>query len=366
MAFDKDRIKNDLTLEQVAEIIEELGGNPSIHGDVIMADTICHNLPGEGSHKLYYYDNTKLLRCYTECHEYFDIYQLIVKAHEVQYEEEWALPKAVAYVAHKFGYSSIEEDGFENILLEDWTYIKDYDRIKEVITKEKKEISLKEYDDKILNCMAHPLIGPWLEEGITKETMDRFEISYYPKECQIVIPHRDVENKLIGIRGRTLVKEEGELFGKYRPLIVNRTMYNHPLGFALYGLNLNKNNISSIRKAIVFEGEKSVMLYDSYFGSDNNISVACCGSSISSHQFELLRELGIQELVIAFDRQFKEIGDKEFKTHTKNLQKLADKYKNYVTVSCMFDKNNYLDYKSSPIDHGKEIFLKMFRERIIL
>ena len=119
MAFDKDRIKNDLTLEQVAEIIEELGGNPSIHGDVIMADTICHNLPGEGSHKLYYYDNTKLLRCYTECHEYFDIYQLIVKAHEVQYEEEWALPKAVAYVAHKFGYSSIEEDGFENILLED-------------------------------------------------------------------------------------------------------------------------------------------------------------------------------------------------------------------------------------------------------
>ena len=206
MAFDKDRIKNDLTLDQVAEIIEELGGNPSIHGDVIMADTICHNLPGEGSHKLYYYDNTKLLRCYTECHEYFDIYQLIVKAHEVQYEEEWALPKAVAYVAHKFGYSSIEEDGFENILLEDWTYIKDYDRIKEVITKEKKEIRLKEYDDKILNCMAHPLIGPWLEEGITKETMDRFEISYYPKECQIVIPHRDAENKLIGIRGRTIWK----------------------------------------------------------------------------------------------------------------------------------------------------------------
>ena len=108
------------------------------------------------------------------------------------------------------------------------------------------------------------------------------------------------------------------------------------------------------------------MLYDSYFGSDNNISVACCGSSISSHQFELLRELGIQELVIAFDRQFREIGDKEFKSHTKNLQKLADKYKNYVAVSCMFDKNNYLDYKSSPIDHGKEIFLKMFRERIIL
>lgn len=366
MAYDKDRIKNDLDLGQIAELIEELGGNPSIHGDMIMADTICHNLPGEGSHKLYYYDNTKLFRCYTECHEYFDIYQLIVKAHEVQFEEEWALPKAIAYVAHKYGYSSLEEDGFDNYAIDDWSYIKDYDRIQEVLSKEKKEISLKIYDEKILDCMAHPIIGPWLDEGITKVAMDRFEISYYPKECQIIIPHRDINSRLIGIRGRTLVKEEGELFGKYRPAKINQIMYNHPLGFALYGLNLNKEHISLVKKAIVFEGEKSVMLYDSYFGSENNISVACCGSSISNHQFELLRELGIQEMVIAFDRQFKEIGDKEFKSHTKNLQKLADKYKNYVTVSCMFDKQNYLGYKSSPIDHGKETFIKMFQERIIL
>ena len=143
-------------------------------------------------------------------------------------------------------------------------------------------------------------------------------------------------------------------------------MYNHPLGFALYGLNLNKEKISYVKKAIVFEGEKSVMLYDSYFGSENNISVACCGSSISTHQFELLRELGVQEVVIAFDRQFQEIGDEEYRVHTKNLQRLADKYKNYVTVSCMFDRNNYLDYKSSPIDHGRDVFLQMFKERIIL
>lgn len=366
MGYDKDKVKNGLSLEDVYLVLDELGGNPSIHGDLIMADTVCHNAPGEGSHKLYYYDNTKLFRCYTGCQDYFDIYQLVVKAQETQFGEEWSLPKAVSYIANKFGYSSLEEDGFEEYTLEDWSYIKGYDRLQEKIDKNKKEVNLKLYDEIILEAMAHPILEPWLKEGILQDALDRFEISYYPRECQIIIPHRDKEGGLIGIRGRTLVKEEGELYGKYRPARINGTMYNHPLGFALYGLNLNKHNISYIKKAIIFEGEKSVMLYDSYFGAENNISVACCGSSISTYQFDLLRELGVEEIVIAFDRQFKEIGDKEFKTHTKNLQKIADKYKNYVTVSCMFDKNNYLSYKSSPIDCGREIFIQMFKERIIL
>lgn len=366
MAFDKDRIKNELSIEDIYSIVDEFGGNPSIHGDIIMVDTICHNLPSEGSHKLYYYDNTKLFKCYTGCHEYFDIFELMVKIYDVQYGEEWPLPKAVAYIANKFGYASLEEDGFQDYILDDWTYIKGYDRLQETINKEKKEIELKTYDETILQAMAHPILEPWLKEGITQPSLDRFEISYYPKECQIIIPHRGADGELIGIRGRTLVKEEGELFGKYRPARINNIMYNHPLGFALYGLNLNKDHIAYVKKAIIFEGEKSVMLYDSYFGSDNNISVACCGSSISTHQFELLRDLGVQEIIIAFDRQFKEVGDDEYKVHTKNLQRLADKYKNYVTVSCMFDKNNYLDYKASPIDQGREIFLQMFKERIIL
>lgn len=366
MAYDKDRIKEELTLEDIFSIVEEMGGNPSLHGNMLMIDTICHHLPGEGSHKLYYYDNTKLFRCYTECGEYFDIFQLIVKIYQLQYGEEWSLPRAVSYIARRFGFPSLEEDGFQAQTIEDWSLIKGYDRIQEAMTKEKKEVKLKQYDDTILTCMANPIIQPWIDEGITKETLRRYGICYYPKDCQIVIPHWDENGGLIGIRGRTLVKEEGERFGKYRPITVNKTMYNHPLGFALYGLNLNKENISFVKKAIIFEGEKSVMLYDSYFGSENNISVACCGSSISSHQFELLRSLGVQEIIIAFDRQFKDIGDSEFKAHTKSLQKLADKFKNYVTVSCMFDKTGLLGYKQSPIDCGRDTFLELFKNRIIL
>lgn len=366
MSYDKDKIKNNLTLEQVFSLLEEFGANPTLQGESILCDTICHNIVGEGSRKLYYYNNTKLLKCYTDCGEYFDIFQLVVKIFDMQYGETWELPKAIAYIANKFGFQSLEENGFEDKVSEDWAYFKSLERLTLRQEKQRKIIELKEYDEKILKCMAQVRIQPWINEGITRDTMRRYEISYYPKECQIVIPHRDSDGKLVGVRGRTLVKEEGEAFGKYRPLKANGEMYNHPLGFNLYGLDKNKDNISAIKKAIIFEGEKSVMLYDSYFGKENNISVASCGSSITQHQFELLQKLGVQEIIIAFDKQFKEKGDREFKKLVKNLQNLANKFKNYVTVSCIFDKQDLLDYKSSPIDHGSEVFMELFKSRILL
>lgn len=50
----------------------------------------------------------------------------------------------------------------------------------------------------------------------------------------------------------------------------------------------------------------------------------------------------------------------------KNLSKITSKYKNYVNISCIIDKYKITDYKSSPIDHGKEIFLQLFKERVNL
>ena len=52
----------------------------------------------------------------------------------------------------------------------------------------------------------------------------------------------------------------------------------------LYNLNNSKDNIKLIGKAIVFESEKSCLLYQTYFGIENDISVACCGSNLSIHQ----------------------------------------------------------------------------------
>lgn len=143
-------------------------------------------------------------------------------------------------------------------------------------------------------------------------------------------------------------------------------MYNHPLGFSLYNLNNSKNNIKILKKAIVFEGEKSPLLYESYFGRENDISVACCGSNLSSYQLKLLLDLGIEEVIIAFDKQFKTKGDLEFKRWTKKLADIDKKYREYVKISFMFDKNDILRYKSSPIDEGKDKFIKLYEERFSL
>ena len=57
MKFDKDEIKNSLTIDQIEDIVADLGGEPQNHGEYLVCKTICH---GGDSHKLYYYDNTKL------------------------------------------------------------------------------------------------------------------------------------------------------------------------------------------------------------------------------------------------------------------------------------------------------------------
>jgi hypothetical protein len=134
----------------------------------------------------------------------------------------------------------------------------------------------------------------------------------------------------------------------------------------LYGLNWSKNNINVIKKAIIFESEKSVLMYGSYFGIDNNISVACCGSSVSAYQIQMLMDAGAEEIIIAFDRQFQQLGDDEFKKLKANLLKLHSKYKNFVNISFIFDKGKTTGYKASPIDEGPDKFLQLFKERIVL
>lgn len=112
--------------------------------------------------------------------------------------------------------------------------------------------------------------------------------------------------------------------------------------------------------------EKSSLLYQTYFGFENDISVACCGSNISSYQMQLLIDTGAQEIIIAFDRQFQNVGDEEYIHLIKNLKRIQVKYKNYIQVSYILDRKKLTGYKDSPIDCGKDIFLQLFKERVII
>ena len=355
-----EKVKNDLSIDQVCDLLASLGGDPQIKGDLIISRTICH---GGHSHKLYYYNNTKLFKCYTDCLDSFDIFELIIKINKLN-NIDYSLPQAIRFITNYYGIVVETEISETQENLQDWQILNKYDRSSSQ-EKEEKIVEMKFYDDKILQYLPHPRILSWEKEGITREVMEECGICYDPSYQGIVIPHYNIDGKLVGIRERTLIKEN-ENNGKYKPAILNYKQYNHPLGFNLYNLNNSKENIKKIKKVFVFEGEKSCLLYRSYFGGDADISVAVCGSNLINYQVQLLLSLGVEEICIAFDKQFQEIGDDEWKRWTKKLKELNRKYSPLVQISFLFDKMNLLGYKDSPIDRGPEIFMQLFKERVVL
>ena len=363
--YDKDVIREQITDDIVFDLLLNFGADPIQQSWGILSQTICHNPPGEGSRKLYYYNNTGLFKCYSNCGT-FDIFELVIKVAKEQWGAVYDLNDAIRYICIRYGLvSSIEtniEDG-----LEDWkTTFHNYDRVQSLDIKDY-HAELKAYDDIILTRLNYNVeLLPWLREGISHEAMRHAQIGYYPGGAQITIPHFDINGRFVGLRGRALCQPDIDLYGKYRPVVINRQLYNHPLGMNLYNLNNSKDHIRQVQTAIIFESEKSCLKYQSYFGIDNDISVACCGSNISAYQIQLLLDCGVKSLIIAFDRQFQAIDDDEFKKLTANLTKIYQRYKNYIDISFVFDKNMITGYKDAPIDCGKEIFKQLLKERITL
>lgn len=355
MSYDKETVKEVIELEDIYNLLEFLNAEPQMYSNYIIARTICHN--GD-THKLYYYENTSLFKCYTGACGSFDVFELIQKVQEVD------LNTSIYFIVNFFNLQHKIDEADEDSYSEDWKIFKQYDKITGIkISNDKVELpQIPNY----IEYLPQPHILNWEQEGISYDVCRFMNIKYNPVNGTIIIPHYDDKNRLIGIRQRTLVQED-EIYGKYRPTMFQGQLCNHPLAFNLYGLNVAKNNIQELRTAIIVESEKSVLQYMSYFGTKNDICVAVCGSSLSKYQFHLLLDLGIQELVIGFDKDFKDFATEEYQKVEDKLLKLYNKYSQYVNISFLFDKqNNILGYKDSPLDCGKDAFLYLWRNRVIL
>lgn len=108
------------------------------------------------------------------------------------------------------------------------------------------------------------------------------------------------------------------------------------------------------------------MMMDTLLGENANISVACCGSNISKKQVDLLLEMGVGEMIVAFDKEYNTIGDADFKRQVKMFTNIHKRFSPFLEVSFMFDKEGILNFKSSPIDEGLDKFLYLFNNRVYL
>ena len=371
MYLDKDTILNSLTKDDVKKIVMKLGSaepHEDSHGNMIF-QTICHNTPNvNNSYKLYYYHDSsteykgKTFHCYSGCQDSFNIVELVIRANRVNGKTiTWY--KALRWIGQITGKISIianpEKDSFEQPI-SDFEWI---NRLKAVKKNKRSIPTLSEINEEILEIFYYAPHEEWLNDNISREALSRFEIGYYGLTNQITIPHRDKDGRLIGIRGRYLSEDDVKNIGKYVPLQIEGRFLSHRLGCNLYGLHIVKDKILRCKKIMLVEGEKSCLQAYSYFGEDSFV-VAVCGSEISMTQIKMLNELGVEEVIVGFDREYHASDSFEAELWWQKMVKKVAPLVPYMKVSIVADSKDRLEFKDSPFDKGKKILLELLEEKI--
>lgn len=355
MKINFKKLQMSLTSEEIISLVYDLGANRHIEkSDLIIFPTICHNEDAaEASMKLYYYKESHMFHCYTECSDSFNIYELIKRVLSLRQIEEVSFRQVFDWLKSKLSLDdsefSVEKDKYKS------------QRYK--FARKERQVKMPTYPHDLINVFSNTYPQEWIKEGISKKTMDKYNIRFSIAQNKIIIPHYDINGNLIGIRGRALDQKEIDNYGKYMPVKIENTLYAHPLSQNLYGLNFSCENIKKKGICFLFEAEKSVMMYDSYY--QDNLSAAVCGSSFNKVQLDILmRHCGPKEIVICFDNDHPNLNNTEGLQYFNKLWELGKKYAQYVNISFIFDRDNLLDLKDSPIDKGKDIFEQLVNKRI--
>lgn len=340
-----------LDTENVIKMMTALGADRyDDRGGYVIFPTICHNVDSsEASMKLYFYKNNKVFMCYTEC-QGMSIF---------------------TFLKHYYECRQIEYDWYQDIYMVacDCSNLRNvegfvtpqYKSLKSRYEIRRKEKELPEFSPSVLDCFVKYHPEEWLSDGITARAMDKFEISYSISQNKIIIPHYDINGRLIGIRGRALNEWEIENVGKYAPIRIENIWYKHPLSMNLYGLNVTQKNIRAHSICFLFESEKSVMQAESF--KLPNCSVAVCGSNFNKYQLNILmKACAPHEIVLCFDKEELPGEDRYFN----KLWDICQKYKNYCNFSFIYDREGLLDLKDSPTDKGEETFIKLLGKRVIV
>lgn len=354
--IDKKELLAKLTLDDVKKIFEsfdEYDYSEEYEGDKLFAirfPTVCH---GGDSKKLYYYAESKLFHCYTQCQETFNIYSLVMRVLDIEFHD------ALTYIAELLGYEGgYKKIGFaEKDKIDDWDIINKYTKI-----KHKREVpEIKIHPQQMPNLFVDYYYAGWLKEYITIDTMKKYNIKLDTYNQKIVIPHYNSNGDLIGIRGRALKQEDIEGGRKYMPLTIQGVTYKHQTKYSLFGLNHNWRAIEKIKKVMLVEAEKSVMQSDSYYG-DNSFVVGTSGSVISNYQRDLILKLGVSEVILAFDKEYR--NEKELEKYLSKMYRIACKFINFCDVYVLLDEEDLLDYKDSPTDKGREVLEALMKKKV--
>ena len=350
--------------EQVLEILADYGLTPVKEKEnEFWFRTLCH---GGDSNKLCMFRDSKDFFCYTNCGK-MSLFSLLMKLGNCSFSE------TIRRVEQKVTRTGFGQNmGSYKKVSADIRYLERKQGL--MSSTIKKHVQLPDFDPSVLDYFEHSTFYQgWYDEGISIKSMEKYGIAWYEYEKYIIIPHQDAEGRLVGIRRRSLKPEDAH--NKYMPIIFNGVEYGHALGLNLYGLYQNADAIRRSKTACIVESEKSVMLGDTYF-NDNNFAVATCGFNVSDAQISLIADLGVENIVLGFDKDFDEAEclklppedpkRQGYERHCKRLYSICNKLVTQFNVYVLWDREGLLSAKDSPYDRGLATFESLWKNKVAI
>ena len=358
--IDVKKLKKALTLAHYDMIIQRLGipifSKSNSEWRLWTGDKNVN--PLEGSPKLIFYPDSHIFMGYTAGRSY-DIISL-VQTRLALLKQPCSFLDACQFIIDT---TNINPDSISHIKKEGHVY--DWSNLERFIRVRKYGNQLSEYNRNIIDTLPPLYPQAWIDEGISEETMEKYQIRYYERCNQTVIPCFDDEARLVGVRVRNWDKDRVEQ-AKYMPLVtLDGQCYKFNTNQVFYGINYNKPEIERTGKVIIVESEKAVMKLDTYMG-EHNIALGMYGSNLGIQRRNQLLKMGVNTVSYVVDNDFIGQDDEFFEQWREKIRHFIKLWDGFCRVEIVWDNLGLLGPKENATDRTKEVWEQLWENREII
>lgn len=351
-------LKSSLTLEDHKNICKALGIPAfSENSKQIVYWSGEKNVdPYKGSPKLYFFKDTKVYCGFTSGASY-DIISLTQRRLSLL-KQPYSFIDAINFIL------SVTDKEIDSVQRLTKTHVYDWQiDLEKFIRFRRTGTTLTTYDDTILSQLGQSIPQAWLDEGISEDTLIKYQIGYYERLNATTIPCRDKQGNLIGIRCRHWQPNEIEQ-GKYRPLLLldGVTSFKFPTNDVFFGINYNWPEIERTGKVMLVESEKAVMKLDTIY-KEHNVALGMFGNNLGLKRRNELIKLGVNHVVYVPDNDWIGRGDEAYQEWEDKVIRFCKQFGGYAKVEIVWDNLGLLGAKENATDKDEDIWWKLYEAR---
>ena len=320
--------------QYIQTILEELGFQELKYHNGSTPYFQFPRLDGDNKTAMVVYTNSLRYKCFTHPAE-GNIYSLIMEIRGCNF------PQALTWICQILGFAKTD---LPRVHYPFHGFYKSF-----IYNNHELDDTMKTYPEEILKQYSGRS-RYFFDEGVNYEIQNKFEISIDHNENAIVIPIRNMNGKLVGVKCRNndLNCDFDKRFW---------AAYKYSKSHILYGLFQNYSNIIKKNTIIIMESEKSVLRCASW---GLNVVVAIGGHDISDTQARIVLSLLCKRIIVMFDEDVSELETLQ------QVKKFVMKNKFYCPQIGYFMNDGILSVgsKMSPTDLGFDVLKKIIDQNI--